>query len=96
MKQQTLAVAADQSFENCRKPTRRDEFLKAMEAIVSWASLCAVIEPHYPKAGNGRPPIGLERMRRKARRQATTWPQSDPDTSFFCRARDRHPLRAWQ
>jgi IS5 family transposase len=26
--------------------------------------LCAVIEPHYPKAGNGRPPIGLERMLR--------------------------------
>jgi IS5 family transposase len=26
--------------------------------------LCAVIEPHYPKAGNGRPPVGLERMLR--------------------------------
>jgi len=23
-----------------------------------------VIEPHYPKAGNGRPPVGLERMLR--------------------------------
>ena len=23
-----------------------------------------MIEPHYPKAGNGRPPIGLERMLR--------------------------------
>ena len=33
-------------------------------AIVPWAALCAVIEPHYPKAGNGRPPIGLERMLR--------------------------------
>jgi IS5 family transposase len=57
-------MAADQSFENYRKPTRRDEFLKTMEAIVPWAALCAVIEPHYPKAGNGRPPIGLERMLR--------------------------------
>ena len=37
--------------------TLRDEFLKTMEAIVPWAALCAVIEPHYPKAGNGRPPI---------------------------------------
>ena len=64
MKQQTLAMAADQSFQNYRKPTRRDEFLKTMEAIVPWAALCAVIEPHYPKAGNGRPPIGLERMLR--------------------------------
>jgi IS5 family transposase len=64
MKQQTLAMAADQTFENYRKPTRRDEFLNTMEAIVPWTALCAVIEPHYPKAGNGRPPIGLERMLR--------------------------------
>ena len=65
MKQQTLAMAVDQSgYEQYRKPTRRDEFLKTMEAIVPWASLCEVIEPHYPKAGNGRPPIGLERMLR--------------------------------
>src|SRR2546426_11460653 len=64
MKQQTLAMAADQTFENYRKPTRRDEFLKTMQAIVPWAALCEVIEPHYPKAGNGRPPIGLRRMLR--------------------------------
>ena len=65
MKQQTLALAADQSgYEHYRKPTRRDEFLKTMEAIVPWSALCEVIEPHYPKAGNGRPPIGLERMLR--------------------------------
>jgi IS5 family transposase len=35
-----------------------------MEAIVPWSALYEVIEPHYPKAGNGRPPIGLERMLR--------------------------------
>lgn len=64
MKQQSLAMAADQSFEAYRKPTRRDEFLKTMQAIVPWAALCEVIEPFYPKAGNGRPPIGLERMLR--------------------------------
>jgi transposase, IS5 family len=65
MKQQTLAMAADQSgYEQYRKPTRRDEFLATMEAIVPWSALCEVIEPHYPKAGNGRPPIGLPRMLR--------------------------------
>jgi len=66
MKQQTLAMAADQEagFERYRRPTRRDEFLATMESIVPWAELCAVIVPHYPKAGNGRPPIGLERMLR--------------------------------
>ena len=26
--------------------------------------MCEVIEPHYPKAGKGRPPVGLERMLR--------------------------------
>ena len=66
MKQQTLAMAADQGagFEQYRKPTRRDVFLDTMHRIVPWAALCAVIEPHYPKRGNGRPPIGLERMLR--------------------------------
>ena len=29
-----------------------------------WGELCALIEPHYPKAGNGRPPVGVERMLR--------------------------------
>lgn len=64
MKQQTLAMAADQGYEQYRKPTRRDEFLATKEAIVPWAALYEVIEPHYPKAGNGHPPIGLERMLR--------------------------------
>ena len=66
MKQQTLAMAADQSesFERYRRPTRRDEFLATMERIVPWAELCEVVAPHYPKAGNGRPPVGLERMLR--------------------------------
>ena len=66
MKQQTLAVSADQNaqYEQYRKPTRRDVFLTTMEQIVPWAALCEVIEPHYPKAGNGRPPVGLERMLR--------------------------------
>jgi transposase, IS5 family len=46
MKQQTLATAADQSagFERYRKPTRRDEFLATMNAIVPWTALCEVIE----------------------------------------------------
>ena len=66
MKQQTLAMAADRSagFERYRKPTRRDEFLATMDAIVPWAALCEVIEPHYPRGVGGRPPIGLERMLR--------------------------------
>lgn len=34
MKQQTLAMRVDQTFEGYRKLTRRDELLKTMEAIV--------------------------------------------------------------
>lgn len=66
MKQQTLAAAAGQGagFEQYRRATKRDVFLATMNEIVPWHALCEVIEPHYPKAGNGRPPMGLERMLR--------------------------------
>jgi transposase, IS5 family len=66
MKQQTLAVAADQGagFEQYRRATKRDVFLATMNEIVPWKGLCEVIDPHYPKPGNGRPPVGLERMLR--------------------------------
>lgn len=53
MKQQTLTMAADKSFENYRKPTRRDEFLNTMVVNAPWSALCAVIEPFSPMAGNG-------------------------------------------
>jgi len=35
-----------------------------MEGIVPWSELQALIEPHYPKAGNGRQPVGLSIMLR--------------------------------
>jgi IS5 family transposase len=60
--QQTLAMAA--GFEKHVKRTRRAEFLAQMELVVPWLELCAEIEPFYPKPGNGRPPVGLERMLR--------------------------------
>jgi len=61
MKQRTLATTG---FEKHARPTRKAEFLAEMERLMPWAEICALIEPHYPKAGNGRPPIGLERMLR--------------------------------
>jgi hypothetical protein len=39
-------------------------FLEEMEQVVAWAKLCALIEPHYPKPGNGRRPKELEPMLR--------------------------------
>ena len=62
MKQMTLAGA--RGFEKHGRPTRKAEFLARMESLMPWAEFCALIEPHYPKAGNGRPPVGLERMLR--------------------------------
>jgi IS5 family transposase len=62
VKQMTFATA--KGFEVHGRATRKAEFLARMEMLVPWAQFCAVIEPHYPKAGNGRPPVGLERMLR--------------------------------
>jgi IS5 family transposase len=51
-------------FEKYTKVTRRAQFLAEMERVVPWRELCTRIDPVYPKAGNGRPPVGLERMLR--------------------------------
>jgi IS5 family transposase len=61
MKQLTLATAG---FERYAKRTRRAVFLAEMERVVPWSALCTLIEPFYPKSGNRRPPIGVERMLR--------------------------------
>lgn len=34
-------------FARYAKPTRRDEFLKAMDALVPWSALCEEIAPFY-------------------------------------------------
>ena len=51
-------------FERYTKKTRRAMFLEEMEQVIPWAKLCALIEPHYPKPGNGRRPKELEKMLR--------------------------------
>src|ERR1700745_3047254 len=61
-KQRTLAMMT--GFERNTKKTRRLMFLEEREQVVPWEKLCALIEPHYPKAGNGRRPKELEKMLR--------------------------------
>lgn len=51
-------------FDKFGKQNKRAMFLAEMDAVLPWAELCALIEPHYPKPGRGRPPVGLERMLR--------------------------------
>ena len=62
MKQMTFGAVT--GFEKHGKVTRRAQFLTEMNQVVPWSRLLARIEPHYPKAGNGRPPKGLEIMLR--------------------------------
>src|SRR5437762_2870598 len=61
MKQLTLAAVG---FERYAKTTRRAGFLAEMGRVGPWSALCALIGPFYPKPGNGRPPVGVERMLR--------------------------------
>ena len=62
MRQQTLASQA--SFEKFGRKGKRELFLDQMKQVVPWSELLALVEPHYPKAGNGRQPVGLAIMLR--------------------------------
>ena len=59
--QRTFASLA---WQGKGKVTRRERFLAEMDAVIPWARLIALIKPHYPKAGQGRQPLGLEKMLR--------------------------------
>lgn len=61
MKRQSLGAN-----EYALKPrrTRREQFLEEMETVVPWNRLITIIEPHYPKARNGKWPYELTVMLR--------------------------------
>jgi hypothetical protein len=56
MKQITFASAA---WDKKGKVTRRERFLGEMDQVVPWGKILALIEPHYPKAGNGIQPMPI-------------------------------------
>lgn len=62
MKQQTFA--SQSVFAKDGRKSRRELFLDEMEQVVPWCELLSLVEPHYPKAGNGRRPVGLAIMLR--------------------------------
>jgi Transposase and inactivated derivatives, IS5 family len=62
MKQMTFGTAT--GFEKHSKVTRRAQFLAEMNAVMPWSRFLGMIEPFYPKSGNGRRPRGLEIMLR--------------------------------
>ena len=61
MAKSTLAVGG---FDTHSKTTRKAAVLARMDKLMPWAALVDLIEPHYPKAGNGRPPRSLQTMLR--------------------------------
>lgn len=61
MKQTTFASLA---WNSKGKVTRRERFLGEMNAVIPWARLLRLIEPHYPKPGKGTQPLPMERMLR--------------------------------
>src|ERR1700741_5470184 len=55
---------ASMAWSTKGKVTRRERFLAEMDGVIPWPRLLRLIEPHYPKAGQGRQPLGLEKMLR--------------------------------
>lgn len=55
---------ADLAWAGKKKVTRRERFLAEMDAVIPWRALLGLIAPHYPKPGNGRPPMPIETMLR--------------------------------
>lgn len=51
-------------FAGKKKQTKKEIFLNAMEELIPWEEWLALIEPYYPKAGNGRPPRDMGAMLR--------------------------------
>ena len=55
---------ASLAWDGKGKVTRRERLLSEMDAVIPWPRLVRLIEPHYPKAGQGRQPPGPEQMLR--------------------------------
>ncbi len=60
--QQTFA--SQSSFEKYARKSKRELFLDQMNQAVPWSELLVLVEPVYPRAGNGRQPVGLAIMLR--------------------------------
>jgi len=52
-------LARQAEFQRYGKKTRREHFLDEMEAVMPWAELMSLLEPHYCKGEAGRKPVGL-------------------------------------
>jgi IS5 family transposase len=60
----TTLSFASLAYESKKKQTRREKFLQEMDKVIPWEELLQIIRKHYPKAGNGRQPLPMEKMLR--------------------------------
>jgi IS5 family transposase len=59
----TLSFAS-LAYDSKKKKTRREKFLEEMDQVIPWQELLPIISPHYPREGDGRQPMPMERMLR--------------------------------
>lgn len=59
MKQITMT---DFEYSLRKRMTKREEFLRAMDAFIPWTVWISLIEPYYPDGKRGRKPRGIEIM----------------------------------
>lgn len=55
---------SDYEYSTSKRVTRRQRFLEQLDARIPWEAWEALVEPHYPRPGNGRPPVELRTMLR--------------------------------
>lgn len=59
-----MTTFASLAYDSKKKKTRREKFLEEMDRVIPWEDLLKIVRHQYPKKGNGRQPMPVERMLR--------------------------------
>jgi hypothetical protein len=59
-----MSTFASLAYDSKKKKTRREKFLEEMDRVIPWDELLKIVRHKYPKKGNGRQPMPVERMLR--------------------------------
>jgi IS5 family transposase len=59
-----MTTFASLAYDNKKKKTRREKFLEEMDRVIPWERLLKIVRHRYPKKGNGRQPMPVDRMLR--------------------------------
>ena len=59
-----MTTFASLAYDSKKKKTRREKFLEEMDRVIPWERLLKIVRHQYPKKGNGRQPMPVERMLR--------------------------------